>query len=92
MKYIKKYENTIYSVGSYLKLTEESKLKIPIYKVVKILDISFLDEWYILEIIGNDKIWTNKHINMYSDVIERLATPEEIDQYETLKSAIKYNL
>ncbi len=93
MKYIKTFEKTVfYSIGDYIKLTDESQLNIPIYKIIKILDILSFNEKYVIEIISGDKIYTNKQLNIYSEIIERLATPEEIENYEALKSTIKYNL
>ena len=55
MKYIKTFEKTIfYSIGDYIKLTDESQLNIPIYKIIKILDILSFNEKYVIEIISND--------------------------------------
>lgn len=103
MKHIKTFEDrlpTNFKIGDYIKLKDSFQSRWNVYRVIKILDIDERDSKYILEIIifKNDtyKIFTNKTISMSSNFIQRLATPEEIEEYQNLLNLIKnigkYNL
>ena len=96
MKYLKTYEilNTPFKIGDYVKINVLD-LRLRMYHIIKIIDIDERAEKYVLEILlknENFKILNNKIISIYSEKLERLATPEEIKEYEILKTSSKYNL
>lgn len=98
MKYLntfESYDNQLkFKVGDYIKLNIESKWNL--YEIVRVMNIDDIDSKYILELITfqNDiyKLIKNKPLNFHSDLIERIATTEEIEEYEAIKNSIKYNL
>ena len=95
MKYLKKYEDkTEYKIGDYLKIESNNK-RIKPYHIVEIVDIDFHS--YTVKYIEqniNKVRWIN--IRFHSDTIKRLATQEEIIEYnnmiDTLENLNKYNL
>ena len=96
MKYLKTYEilNTPFKIGDYVKINVLD-LRLRMYHIIKIIDIDERAEKYVLELLlknENFKILNNKIISIYSEKLERLATPEEIKEYEILKTSSKYNL
>lgn len=103
MKHIKTFEDrlpTNFKIGDYIKLKDSFQSRWNVHRVIKILDIDERDSKYILEIIifQDDvyKVLKNKTISMSSNFIQRLATPEEIEEFKSLlnfiKNIEKYNL
>jgi hypothetical protein len=95
MKHIKAYEN-VNSNGDYIIVTNDTKYKI--YN--NIVSIENTDNgYYLLEFIiiaDNSYKVGNATLIVDSEIIVRLATPEEIKDYKSMKGAIKnmkkYNL
>jgi len=99
MKYIKKYESqdTLYNDGDYIIISKiSSRIRIlgdrwnmhP-YFCTQIVDVS--DDAYYMETFDKEN---NKDLIFWlkDGDIDRIATKEEIKDFETLRNSIKFNI
>lgn len=100
MKHIKTFEELTkhekYTLGKdgYVSLSDSALRYMELYPIVKILKKIYYridKEYYQIEGIDstNDKI---RMVSLSEDELGRLATQQEIEEYEIRKSANKYNL
>ena len=96
MKYIKTFEtnNNEYEKGDYIKLNIQNDVKnflesyVPdYYDIVKIVRIEDYGHFFYNVIFHN-----GYDFNVKKDEVVRLATQDEIDEYDTKKMVNKYNL
>jgi len=101
MKYLKYFESELkYEIGDYILLNldkiysnnerdynieEEDQ---PDDSMAKIIGVDEDDDKFKFGII----FYTDREYRIREDEIERRLTPEEIEEFETKKSALKYNL
>jgi len=89
MKKIKTYESFFglkYNIGDYIKFNNKYVLK---YIFAKIIDVNRASASYKCEIFFSDELSTEW---LDSRHVERLMTPEEIENFEMKKNIKKYNL
>lgn len=94
MKYIKTYENKEdYKVGDWIIafIWGDGRIESP-FKIIKI-NHEWKNPYRLQNYLKNGYISADQSFfNITKDDIERLATPEEIENQEAKISAIKYNL
>lgn len=97
MKYLILYENFF---GNFLKKDGRGEYKVDDYVIINVLTSSRIAK--IINYIKGNKYWSPIYSVEFSNGdtldyindnnIKRLATPEEIEEYEMEKSAKQYNL